>query len=422
MNEKLLHYIWKHQLFDKRKLQAIDGESLVVESCGQHNPDSGPDFINARVRIGETLWVGNIEVHLTSSDWYNHNHHTDRAYNNVILHVVNEHDRDIHYTNGEKIPTLELKTGKSLLENFKTLMRSETWIPCQSRIQAVDPFYINSWLGSLAFERLQQKSQNIMSLFSYTQNDWEQTLFIALSGSFGAKINTEPFERLAKSIPIGLISKYKFNSKQVEALFFGQAGFLNDDTANSDDYYQSLKTEYDFLRKKHSFTFIEQHNWKFLRVRPSGFPTIRIAQLAALYIKYNTLFSRIVDHPDLKEYYHMFTNSIPDYWLNHFLFGKETEKASRRMTQSTIDILLINAVLPVVFTYGRYKGLPQLQDKALELFEKLKPEANIIIRKWEELQIKADNALQSQALLQLKNGYCNHKRCLECPVGLKVLI
>lgn len=415
MKEEFLHYVWKYQLFSSSELKTIDNKPIEIIHPGMHNHDSGPDFFNAKIKIEDTVWAGNVEIHIKSSDWYKHNHQEDGAYNNVILQVVDDHDKEIKRANGEVIPTVELRFDKKLLDNYQTLVRRETWIPCEQDLNKVDSFTIQNWIEKLSVERLEEKSDRIHQLLNQTNNSWEEAFYIQLARNFGFKLNADPFEQLAKSLPLTYLAKHKDNLFQIEALLFGQAGFL--DETEGDEYFEKLKQEYLYLKKKFNLKGIEKHLWKFLRSRPGNFATIRIAQFAKLIHRSSALFSKVLKIEKVQEFYNLFQVKPSEYWENHYQFNKKSVKKSKLLGKSAIDILLINTVIPFLFVYGKAKGLTELQERAIEFLEAIKPEKNSIITKWSNLGIKSASAFETQSLIQLKNNYCNHKKCLNCQIG-----
>jgi len=415
MKEEFLQYIWKHKLYNSSELKTIKEEKVLILNPGISNTDSGPDFFNAKIKIDSTVWAGNVEIHINSSDWHVHKHHHDKAYDNVVLQVVYKHDKEITNTKGNEIPTLEIDFDHRLLNNYKTLLNKESWISCQNDLPKVDSFTTQNWLDKLTIERLEEKSEGINQLLHKTNNSWETSFYILLALNFGFKLNAEPFEQLAKSLPLKYLAKHKDNLLQIEALLFGQAGFLTDEAG--DEYFEKLKAEYLYLQNKFNLKGIEKHIWKFLRSRPGNFPTLRIAQFAKLIYNSNSLFSKILEAKTLGEFYKLFMVKPSDYWENHYVFNKESLQKTKALGKSAIDILLINTVIPFLFVYAKSKRLDDLQDDALGLLEKIKPEKNHIINKWEGLGIKSQSAYQTQALIQLKNRYCNHKKCLNCQIG-----
>jgi len=421
--EDFLHYIWKFRLFDRDNLQTTQGEPIEIYSAGMHNTDSGPDFGNARIKIGDTTWAGNVELHLSSSDWAKHNHTKDSAYDNVILHVVYRDDESVILPNGRQIPTLELKDRipDDLYNRYHNLVYgNQTIIPCEASIGKLDDFTLRTWFTRILIERLEKKSTAVIASLELNRGDWEETFYQFLAANFGFKTNAVPFELMAKSLPQNILAKHKNNALQIEALIFGQAGFLTGDF--TDEYPQKLKTEYEFLRKKFSLTPIDNHLWKFMRMRPLNFPTVRLAQFAALVVNSNHLFSKILDIKDVKSLQKLFTDiQVNAYWDEHYQFDKPSKPASKNMGPASADLLLLNTLALFLFSYGKYNQQQYFIDHSLKLLENLPGERNNIIADFDNLGVKANSAFESQALLELKNYYCNYKKCLQCSVGNKIL-
>jgi hypothetical protein len=421
--EDFLHYIWKFRLFERADLKTTEGIDLEVFSAGLHNSDSGPDFHNSRIRIGETVWAGNVEVHLSSSDWQKHGHATDDAYNNVVLHVVYRDDEPLVLANGRRVATLELhnRIPENLYNKYhKLIFGEQTIIPCEANIGAVDGLTLHTWLTRVLVERLEKKSTAVISTLNLNRGDWEETFYQFLAANFGFKVNALPFELLAKSLPQNILAKHKNNPMQIEALVFGQAGFLKDDA--KDEYPQKLKKEYDFLRKKYKLTPIENHLWKFMRLRPQNFPTIRLAQFAALIVQSNHLFSKVLDIKEVNTFRNLFSDiKVNVYWENHYRFDVESPPSAKNLGPASIDILLLNTLALFLFSYGRHNQLQYFISRSLKLLEHLPNEKNNIITDFVNLGVKINTAFESQGLLELKNSYCNYKKCLECGVGNKIL-
>ena len=422
MNESLLHFIWKFRLFDQNNLKDTSGETIELINQGMHNTHAGADFQNAKIRISKTLWAGNVEIHINSSDWQLHKHHKDPAYNNVILHVVYEQKGPSAVReNGESIPTLELKhrIRPSLLSRYEELSRRADWIPCTRFFKEADEFKTRSFLDRLMVERLESKVGQVNALLTASENDWENVMFQMIARYMGASINKDAFYILAKSLPVKIWAKYQHDALQTEALVFGQAGFLSETW--SDEYPGLLRKEYNYLKRLHQLQPMDKHVWKFLRLRPSNFPTLRLAQLAALMCKEIKLLSQILEAKDAKAIHRFFDVEPSDYWLTHYQFDKPSGKTDDHLGASMKDILLINAVAPVLFAYGKYKANEDYCDRAIQLLETCKPESNSIIKGWEKLGLKPASAFESQYLLQLKNEYCDKFRCLECSIGHRIL-
>ena len=417
MKEEFLYYIWKYRLL-KYNIKTNDGESLQIIKPGERNNNSGPDFFNAKIKIGKTTWAGNVEIHINSSDWYRHNHHEDKSYDNIILHVVYANDVNVFRKSGEKIPTIELKENfdLKLLDRYNDFMNSKTWIPCEKLIHLTDKFIIFSWIESLLIERLEKKSSLIISNLKNNNMDLEQTFYEHLAMNFGFKLNAEAFIMLARSLPIKYLLKHKNNNFQVEAMLFGQAGFLKEKIL--EDYPFELRKEYQFLQHKYSLHPIDTHIWKFLRLRPSNFPTIRISQFAALICKSSSLFSKIIESENISEIMNIFEISASNYWNDHYTFKKISGiKSQKIFGDNSKDLLIINAIVPFLFAIGKHKKDERYIEKALRFLEETNGEINSITKKWKTLSINTSSAYYTQGLIELKNNYCNQKKCLNCRIG-----
>jgi hypothetical protein len=418
--EAFLHYIWKYKHFHNDNTLTPQGNNIQIIDQGLHNKNAGPDFFNAKVKIDDTIWAGNIEIHIHSSDWYKHNHHNDKAYDNVILQVVVENDKKIYRTNGTPIPTIEISFDNKLLENYQKLLNSERWIPCQDGISQISPITHIFWIDKLGVERLESKYNQIHETLAQNNNDWETTFYQKLARNFGFKINAVPFELLARSLPIEYLSKYKDNLFQIEALLFGQAGFLE---ANLTDnpYFTELTREYAYLKKRFNLVPIEKHLWKFSKLRPSNFPTVRIAQFAKLIHKSSRMFSRILESKELNKIYELFNIELGDFWLTHYTFQKESTKRSKKLGKQAITTIIINTIVPFLFIFGERKNKEEYKEKAIKFLNELPPENNSITKRWTNIGIKQENAYQTQALIHLKNEYCNQKKCLDCDIGNQLI-
>jgi len=421
--EDFLHYVWKFRLFDRINLRTTEGEELEIYSAGLHNTHAGADFQNARIRVGETTWAGNAELHLSSADWQRHGHTGDNAYDNVILHVVYNDDAPVTLPNGRRLPTLVLKDRISadLYNRYHGLVfGNQRIIPCEGSIARIDPLTMQNWLTRILVERLEKRAETVTAALEKNRGDWEETFYQYLAANFGFKTNALPFELLAKSLPQNILAKHKNNPLQIEALIFGQAGFLNEEPA--DDYPRSLKKEYDYLRKKLSLTPVETHLWKFLRMRPQNFPTIRLAQFAALIVQSSHLFSRILEVKEVKDLRKLFAEiEIHPYWQTHFRFDKESPASVKHLGQASVNTLLLNTVALFLFSYGKHMQQQYYISRALKLLENIPAENNHITTDFTNLGVNILTAFESQALLELKNNYCDYKKCLQCGVGIKIL-
>lgn len=422
MNEDFLHFVWKYKLMDVLNLYTTDGEPITIISPGIHNKHAGPDFFNARLKIGQTVWAGNVEIHKNASDWYKHQHFSDKAYDNVILHVVFVNDRPIVNSQGAEIPALCLGNllDESILRKYIALQSSRTELACQSFLSDVSKITILTWLERLLIERLEEKVQLIETELKNTVNNWEESFYRMLARGFGFNVNAEPFLLLAKSLPLILLAKHKNSRFQTEALLFGQAGLLSGDL--NDEYLQQLKQEHTFLTVKHQLQPIDGHLWKFLRLRPSNFPTIRIAQFADLIFRSNHLLTKVLNVTDIKELLGLFKVKASSYWDNHFLTDKAANKQEEKyLGKESIYNILINVVIPFIFFHGkRHQEETQIR-RALSLLESIPPESNVITKLFSNFGVNGENAAQSQALIQLKNNYCDKKYCLTCSIGVNIL-
>lgn len=417
MTEELLHHLWKFRLFNQTELLTATGETIEVIKVGEHNHHAGPDFFNSKIKIDGTLWAGNIEVHVCASDWNKHTHQEDKAYDNIILHVVYLADAPIYRNSGELIPTLELKhrIDPAYYKNYQQFKTSKDWVPCQKQIEQVPPIVFHTALNRLLIERLEEKFNDIMTTLHLNKMNWEETFYQSLAKNFGFKTNALPFELLAKSIPTVVLGKHKSSLLQLEALLFGQAGFLEQHF--KDRYPQQLQNEYVFLKRKFKLTSLENHLWKFLRLRPVNFPTIRIAQFAQLIYQSTHLFSKVIAAEELIQLKEMLGTDVSPYWGTHYVFEKNGRSKNKKLGEDSIENIIINTIVPFLFVYGKSKGDELYIERALNFLEKLDGEVNSIITGWNTLNVTAKTAADTQALLQLKNKYCDHKKCLQCPIG-----
>jgi len=421
-NEDFLHFIWKYRLYYTPGLTCTSGDALEIIHPGFHNLDAGPDFCDAKIRIGTILWSGNVEIHCRSSDWNRHQHQVDQAYDNVILHVVSHHDQKILRTDGTEISVLEIGhlIPKDISKNYSELMHSLKWIPCEDKISHLDSVYIHSSLSGILIERLESKSEQIYRVLSEVRGSWDDAFYILLARNFGFKTNALPFEMLARSLPKSLIARYKSTTFQIESLIFGQAGFL--EGKFKDEYPNLLKQEYNYLQKKHGLKPIDKYLWKYMRLRPGNFPTIRLAQFAALLSSSNHLFARIIEETEPDKVARMFKNlKLNDYWNRHYRFDKEGNYSLTAIGEEAINNILINTVAYFLFAYGLRTGSEWHRDRAIFMLEGLKSEQNSIIRRFSKIGIKSDSSALSQALIELKKSYCDQKKCLSCMIGIKFL-
>lgn len=421
MKEEFLHYVWKYQLFSILKLKTITNEDLIVVESGKHNFNSGPDFLNAQIKINDQLWVGNVEIHVKSSDWYLHNHEIDKNYDAVILHVVWEDDAAVFMKNNKPLPVLVLKDFviSSAIKNYQNLFsKQQRWIPCEKEINTVDEFTFENWKERLFFERLERKSNEMKKFLEVNKNDYEAVLFQLLAKNFGLKVNGEAFLSLSKSFNFSILRKVRFDENQLAALLFGQAGFLEDTI--EEEYHQQLKAEYNYLRHKYNLHPKTNSTFSYFRMRPSNFPTIRIAQLVSLFHEHQNLFSKLMEIKLIKDYYEFFNVKVNLFWKTHFTFDKTSKPSPKNLTNSFVDLLLINTIIPLKFLYQKNKGEVD-ENEFLEVLKNIKPEKNNIISKFDEIGVKATNSYETQTLLELKNNYCAKKQCLQCAIGMQLL-
>lgn len=419
MTEEFLHFIWKFGLFVREGMIADTGERVEVIGLGEHNSDAGPDFLNTRIKIGNTVWAGNTEIHLSSSDWSAHKHHIDKAYDNVVLHAVGHYDHPVVTSKGVTVPTVVLRFDDRLYKNYRQLLENKG-MACHPEIRGVDPLVIEMWLNSLVVERLQQKTDHIAELLKNYRNDWEEVFYIVLARSFGFGLNADPFELTARSLPYSKVMRHSDNLREIEALIIGQAGFLSD-AVLFNDYYQELRTEYIHLSRKYNLKPIPGHLWKFLRLRPVNFPTVRLAEFSALLYKSEGLFSSVMSSNNLNELLSLLDVRASDFWTTHYTFDTPSRYSVKRPGSASVNILIINTVIPFLFIYGQMTGNETLKEKAINLLSAMPPENNRITRRWEKYGLKADSAFITQGIIQMNNNYCQKKKCLACPIGAKII-
>jgi len=420
VTENLLYYLWKYRLAGHNHLLS-SGEHAVIVDPGRQNHDSGPDFFNARIRIGETLWAGNVEIHVRASDWDRHGHHLDAAYDSIILHVVYMNDKAIRRRNGMEMPTLELegKINWELLATYQQLMMNRSWIPCAHLVPYVGSFVVHGWLDRMVAERFDRKSEKLERMARKNVNNWNEVFYHALAGNFGFETNKLPFEMLARSLPLQVLYRHMDNLFQLEALLFGQAGMLAMRYRGS--YFLSLKKEYAFLSAKYGLQPIDPHTWKLSRMRPANFPTVRIAQFSALLQGSAFLLSRILEAGTLRSVIRMLAVQASPFWDHHYSFGKRTPGKPKKLGDEAVKLILVNTVIPFIYVFGKVKGNTLLTARAFRFLEQLPGEDNKIIRGWRQLGIHARSAFTTQALIELKTRYCRRKRCLECGIGNSIL-
>ena len=416
MNERLLQYIWQFQYFNLNELFTENAEPVTILNAGRYNTNQGPDFLDAKIKIGNTTWAGNIELHVQSSYWQSHRHSSDANYKNIILHVVWQDDVKLDLP----FPVLELqsKVSKLLLKKYNELMQSAAFIPCENNLRHTDDFTWSNWKQRVLVERLQEKSQVVQGYLAENNNHWEETFWWLLAKNFGIKVNSEAFEKIARSLPLAILAKHKNQIHQIESLLFGQAVLL---TGNfKDDYGQLLQKEYVFLQKKYKLVPIKIP-LHYLRMRPSNFPTVRLAQLSMLVHNSVHLFSKITATEKLGDVKKMLDVIANDYWHYHYLLDEESVFKEKKLGTQMVENILINTIIPILFVYGQYLNENKYKDRALRWLEETAAEKNNITKGFAAIGIKIKSAFDSQALIQLKNNYCDQKRCLECAIGNKIL-
>ena len=410
--EQLLHYVWKHKIFPLKELKTTTGQQVEVIDTGLANTDAGPDFFNAKLKLDGVLWIGNIEIHERSSDWFKHGHHADAGYNSVILHIASEIDTEISRSNGERIPQIQLICPEAVRTNYKELLETDSYPPCYRIIPSLPPFTAHSWMTALQMERFEQKATLLNERLKRCQGNWEDAFFITLARNFGFGLNGDAFETWAHRLPFRAVDKHRND-------LFGQAGILED--SDGDGYYLRLKKEYTYLQHKFGLIPMDASLWRFLRLRPANFPHIRIAQLACLYHRAYGLLSRIMETETLQGVRDILKGGTSEYWLTHYTFGGSSPSRPKTLSNTSLDLLIINTVVTFLYAYGLHKGNRVLCARAGSFLEELKAENNYITRMWEQCGMKASNAADSQALIQLKKEYCDKKKCLYCRIGYEYL-
>jgi len=419
MKERLLQYIWQFQHFNKNELATIDGEPLQIIHPGSFNTNQGADFSEAKIKIGNTTWAGNIELHIRSSDWNLHNHSSDKNYGNIILHVVWEHDKEINIA-GNNLPTLVLqnRVSKLLLNKYEELMNTSFFIPCENYVHTIKELTLLNWKQRLLAERLENKSAIIFSFLKQNNFHWEETFWWLIAKNFGIKVNADVFEKIARSLSVNILAKHKNQIHQLEALLLGQAGLLEKEF--TEDYPKMLQKEYHFYKKKYKLEKPPLQLF-FLRMRPANFPTLRLAQLAMLISNSTYLFSKIKESKSISELKKLLDVTANDYWHYHYVFDETAAFKKKKLGAQMIDNILINTVVPILFAYGLHHNEQQYKDKAIAWLEEIPSEKNVITKGFEVLKFSNKNSFDSQAYIELKNEYCNNKRCLECSIGNALL-
>jgi hypothetical protein len=420
MREDFLHYLWKFKKFEALNLRTTQNDPIVIIKTGDYLELSGPDFFNAQIKIGSQKWAGNVEIHLKSSDWYIHHHEKDPAYENVILHVVWEHDTEIFSKNNAEIPVLVLKdyVSTEIINNYQSLVSPKSWISCEKQIAEIDGFVFKNWQERLFFDRLERKSKFIYDLLEETNGDWESVLFSLLAKNFGLNTNGNAFLQIAKSIPFSIVRKESFEIENLEALLFGTSGLL--DAVKEDLYFNNLKIRYFYLLHKYQLDKTYTEPLQFFKHRPDNFPTIRLSQFAGLYNKHQNLFSKVIMLNSTRDAYRVLSVTTSLYWENHYQFDKESSRKLKPLSRSFIDLLIINTIIPLQFAYSNRIGESNTENLIVFMNE-VPPEKNAVIDKFKSFGILVKNAFETQTLLELKSEYCNNKACLRCAIGVGLL-
>lgn len=423
MTEDFLHYIWKFRKFDQLEIETVDGSPLEIIETGTHNLDSGPDFLDAKLRIGNTLWAGNVEVHISSSSWYKHNHDQDPAYNSVVLHVVYTDDNPV-YIADQLLPTLVLKDrfDYQVYRYYKSWKKNAKFIPCENDIACVNSIVKASATEERAIERISLKAEQSIDLLRQTQGDVEETFYRLLCRAMGQKVNAIPFEMLAKSTPFSLVRKNQSDRIKLDSLLLGQSGLLKESN-NEDEYVKKIRNEYNVLKKMHQLNPLPAQSWKLMRLRPDNFPAVRLAQLSSIYFKYSSLAQLITETQSVTAVQAIFKgiNPTDEFWDRHYTFNKESKQRKKQLGAERIRIIIVNAVVPFLFALASYSKNHVYKEKAIQYLEQLSPEVNKITRKFVDLGFSSKSALDSQGLIGLKKEYCDQFRCVRCKIGVNIL-
>jgi hypothetical protein len=427
--EALLHYCWKHKLFPLEPLTTTDHLPVEVIDPGLHNRHAGPDFFNAKIKVDGMLWVGNVEIHDKASDWYQHGHDSDAAYDNVVLHVCGVVDAIVRTHKGQVLPQVQLSVPKHVSDHYQELITIDRYPPCYKIIPDLTPLMIHSWMSALQTERLEQKTEAVRKRVALCDGSWEDAYFVTLARNYGFGVNGDAFEAWANSIPLHAVDHHRDNLFQVEAIFMGQAGLLDmemvperyREEALSEGYFTRLRNEYLYLAHKFGLKPIDGKLWKFLRMRPQNFPHIRISQLANLYCSRKAGLSQLVACETVEAMQDVLATNVSPYWETHYVFGSESAKSGKHMSAHSLRLLMINTAIPMLFAYGRHRGDDRLCDRAFTLLEQLGAEDNHIVRMWQECGLTVENAGDTQALIQLKKQYCDRKDCLHCRIGYEYM-
>lgn len=421
MREHFLSFVWQHKLYDPSRLVTTDGRKILLKDTGRLNEDAGPDFKEARVTIDQISWSGHVELHVRSSDWYLHKHDRDPAYDSVVLHVVYEEDVPVKRTNGTRIPCLELKPiiRREYFERYESLQQNIAWLPCQARIGKVRDITVSSALQRMAIERYEGRVEELRHRLDQLDGNWPQLIFERFARGMGFRINGFAFEQIARQTPLKVIMKEAHELENVEALLFGQSGSIKE---NDDHYSKRLKSKFEFLRSKYDLSPLPPGQMKFLRTRPSNFPTIRLAQLASIIHHSPHFFHLFLEITNVGEWHQLLQVETSEYWQSHYDLGKRTDrKSNRKLSEKSRELLVINVLVPLQFAYASYLGSSARKDRTMKLLSAIPRENNKLIRQWKSHGISAGNALETQGMMHLHMHYCTEHKCLNCPIGHEII-
>ena len=427
--EILLHYTWKHKLLPFTELTTTDGREVEVIDTGLHNRNAGPDFFNAKVKIGGTLWVGNVEIHTKASDWYQHGHDHDPHYDNVVLHVCETIDTEVQNSRGQYIPQMQVSVPAQVREHYEELLKTDQYPPCYQIIPDLSRLTVHAWMAALQTERLERKTEDIRRRAELCGGSWEDAYFVTLARSYGFGINSDAFEQWALGVPLSAVGHHRDDLFQIEAIFMGQAGLLELDTvpkhyqqdALNDGYFAKLRNEYLYLAHKFGLKPMDAARWNFLRLRPQNFPHIRLSQLASLYYERKAGLSQLLECKTVDQLKTLLSSHVTPYWETHYTFGSLSAKNEKHLSYGSLNLLIINTAVPMIFAMGRHRQKEEYCDRAFDMMEQLRPENNHIIRLWLQCGLPVESAGDSQALIQLKREYCDRRDCLRCRFGYEYL-
>lgn len=421
MQEAFLHFVWRTGRFDHQHLRTTDGTQISILRRGIYQGNAGPDFSSAHLRLDNMLWHGHVEMHVYSSEWYRHRHHKDSAYDNTVLHVVWEEDEPVFRTDGTQLPCLELKqrVDRKLMARYQRLIGDGNGIPCKFALHDVPDITKRSMIDRVLVERIERKAMHILHTLETMRGDWQETAWQHLAGGLGTPVNKEPMLRLARQVPLTMLQKYRSNPLQIDALIFGMSGLLCNDVM--DPYPTKLIEEFQFLKKKHELKEMGMHAWKFLRMRPIGFPTLRLAWLSAFARSGGGIMDNILAAANPGEWINSLDNHIHPYWTKHYRFGHLSSTKIKSLGRQVIDMININVLVPLLYAYGKDRGLPVLQEKAMHFLNLIPFEHNSITRKWVPFNMPSATSADSQAILELQSNYCSFGKCMHCAIGCKVI-